>query len=291
MSGAFYIGSVTPASMGQINKLYSGSELIWPPASSLPYFYGTWDLSGNLQTPTFIVPAGFTRVSLCIIGCGGFSQSGGGGGGGGLGWMNFNATVGDAISFSGVAPQSRILANIYGTNRATAFPGANSAGTPGGAGGTVTFNNTGVLSGLTTSASTGGAGGSIFSGGQAGGGGGSGGYTNGTPGSAGGSGGNNAGGFGINGSSGGGGGTQGGVAGGAGRTSPFGRGDSGSGGASNQNGGNGSVVTGPGALILGGGGSRGFSGLSTGTPGAWAVRFHNGEAEYPLLVVPTLPSP
>ena len=271
----------------EIKKVSLGAVDVWPPTADVEYHYGIWDGVADLDSGIIVTPAWATRASVCVIGLGGATTSGGGGGGGPLAWLNFNVAGGSHHQFTGTISQFRIIYNFGASARITAFPGGNGLGNNGGAGGTINLSQTAGLPSLTSAISTGGPGNSIFSGGQAAGGGGSGNYGNGTTGATGVAGGSGATApSGSNGGGGGGGSALVGVtAGRGGRASPFGQGANGAGGAYANNGGDGSIVTGPGALILGGGGAGGFT-APVRTPGCWAIRFHTGQANYPLQVIP-----
>ena len=88
MTGKFFIGDSEPTSLGDIDRLYSGDELMWPTAVPLRgwILFDTPDL-----ITTWVPPPGVTHVDVCCIGRGGNGRvlnNGGGGGGGGLAWAN-----------------------------------------------------------------------------------------------------------------------------------------------------------------------------------------------------------
>lgn len=87
-----------------IVKVSLGDVDVWPaagPPGETEYVIITASVS-------FIVPAGVTRMGVCMVGSGGNGanrttaqgQVGGGGGGGGLAWASFDVTPGEEFTFS-----------------------------------------------------------------------------------------------------------------------------------------------------------------------------------------------
>lgn len=174
----------------EIVKVSLGDTLVWPnvqPPGNTEYVIITAPV-------TFVVPAGVTRIGVCMVGPGGSGanrttaqgQVGGGGGGGGLVWASFDVTPGEEFDFSlgtGGTPSTMSTTAtgvlMRGAGGSNAGAGTSTVGGNGGAGvitaaGTTFFATRNAITGT----GTGGAGGNgSASVGDTAGGGGAGGYT------------------------------------------------------------------------------------------------------------------
>lgn len=86
--GNLIVNGSVPTSLGAIDRLYAGDELLWP---NTPALRGWVLFSDPSLITAWVPPAGVTHVDVACIGRGGNGRvlnAGGGGGGGGLAWAN-----------------------------------------------------------------------------------------------------------------------------------------------------------------------------------------------------------
>lgn len=266
-----------------IAKVSLGDVLVWPATPTDVVYYGAQPTAILLDPVIFrvTVPAGATKMGVCVIGAGGqgdTSGQGAGGGGGTLVWFNANVVAGQVIEVIGQPNDITVSNNSVGQYCLinTSQDGQNS--TPGASG--TAFVTSGLV--ITSGISRGGTGGDTNTTGRSGGGGGGGGYS---ASGAGGDGGfgvvDGTGGNGTFGGGGGGGGANGGVGGHGGGTYLYGQGTNGTGGVNSQAGGAGSPSTD--TSLVGGSGGGGRQTYRSPTVN-FAVRFF--AADYPALVEP-----